>query len=202
MSPKTMTEKNMTYRAIDYSHVKGLEKITDEQIAEHLKLYQGYVKRTNAILEKLGQMTSAQYSDNTYQEIKRRFGWEFNGMRLHELYFEQFTPGGTKELSDSGGFGGAVAEQYGSAKAWHEDFHAVAAMPGIGWAICYRDGNGRFLNTWIEQHHGGHLAGCKPILIIDVFEHAFSVYLKPTERSKYLDDLHGNINWDVVSGRL
>jgi Fe-Mn family superoxide dismutase len=204
MNPKTMTEKTMTYPAIDYSRIKGLVKITDDQIAEHLKLYQGYVKRTNALLEKLDQMNAAgRQGDNTYQELKRRFGWEFNGMRLHELYFEQLTPNAKVELDESKGFGAVVAEQFGSLKAWKDDFMGVAKMPGIGLAICYRDPvNGRILNTWIEQHHGGHPAGCRPILIVDCFEHAFSVYLKPTERGKYLDDLFLNIDWDIVASRI
>jgi Fe-Mn family superoxide dismutase len=124
-------------------------------------------------------------------------------MRLHEYYFDQLTPGGKGELSGKNAFGALVEKQYGGIVAWQEDFIGVAKMPGIGWAIAYLDPlSGQLINTWIEQHHAGHLAGCKPILILDVFEHAFSVYLKPTQRAQYLNDFMGNVDWDIVSGRL
>jgi superoxide dismutase, Fe-Mn family len=193
----------MSYQANNYSHIVGLAGISDEQIAEHLKLYTGYVNRTNNLLAKFGELCKEGKLDQNFsQELLRRLGWEFDGMRLHEFYFEQFASG-KPALSDRNAFGAAVLKQWGSIDAWMYEIMAVAKTPGIGWVICYLDyKSGMLINTWIEQHDEGHLVGCKPILVLDIFEHAFTVYLKPTERAKYLTDLFANIDWEVVASRL
>ena len=152
-----MTTKTTAYTATDYSHLKGLEGITDDQIAEHLKLYNGYVSRTNALLEKVAGMAASGDTGSAYQELKRRAGWEFNGMRLHEYYFENLAPGGKGELTEGNVFGARVIEEFGSIEAWKDDFLGVGKMPGIGWAICYLDpASGRLMNMWINEHDVGH----------------------------------------------
>jgi len=199
-----MSYEPLAYQAKDYSKIKGLTAISDAQIEEHLKLYNGYVKRTNALLKKLADMTNEhKQDDSSFQELKRRVGWEFNGMRLHEYYFDQLIPGGSGDLTEKNRFGAAVIKQFGGIDVAKEDLMGVAKMPGIGWAVCYEDPiNGQLINAWIEQHHAGHPAGCKPILIIDCFEHAFSVYLKPTQRAQYLTDFMANLDWNVIAKRL
>ena len=174
------------YTAKDYSKLRKLQGITDEQIEVHLTLYNGYVNRTNALQERLFTMAGAGTFDNAYQELKRRNGWEWNGMRLHEFYFDNMTPE-AKPLEGSNPFAAAVSQQYGSLDGWKNDFLNTAKMPGVGWIIAYQDQtNGQILNCWINQHEVSHLAGAKPVLVLDVWEHAFSVYRKPTERAKYL----------------
>ena len=155
-----MTYKPTAYTAKDYSKLRGLHAISDAQIEEHLKLYNGYVNRTNALFEKLaGMVNEGKSADTSYQELKRRTGWEFNGMRLHEYYFDNMTPGGTGELDDSSKFGNAVAKQFGSVARWKEDLMGVAKSPGIGWAITYRDPeNGQLFNQWVTEHEQGHPA--------------------------------------------
>ena len=190
------------YTAKDYSRLKGLVGITNDQIEEHLKLYNGYVTRTNALQERLFTMAGAGTFDNAYQELKRRNGWEWNGMRLHEYYFDNMTPS-AKPLEGSNPFAAAVSRQYGSLDGWKNDFMNTAKMPGVGWIIAYLDpANGQVLNCWINQHEVSHLSGAKPILVLDVWEHAFSVYRKPTERAKYLDDFMANVDWNVVAQRM
>jgi len=190
------------YAAKDYSHIKGLVGITDEQIAVHLKLYQGYVARTNALLAKLaGFANSGQHADSSYQELKRRAGWEWNGMRLHEYYFDNLAPGGG--ALEGSRFAERVAAQFGSVDAWKADMLGTAKAPVVGWVITYLDApSGQIWNHWVTEHEIGHPAGAAPILVLDVWEHAFAVYLKPTDRPKYLDDFFANVNWDVVSKRL
>jgi superoxide dismutase, Fe-Mn family len=197
-----MPYKPTAYTAKDYSQLKGLTGITNDQMAEHLKLYNGYVNRTNALLEKVAGLVETNVFDSSYQELKRRAGWEFNGMRLHEFYFENLKPGGKGELSEKNNFGKICTEQFGSIQVWKNDFLGVGKMPGIGWAICYMDKASRqLMNMWINEHDVGHPVGCKPILVMDVFEHAWSAYLKPTERPKYLEDFFTNIDWDAVADR-
>lgn len=197
-----MSYQPKKYDAHDYSALKGLHGITDEQIEVHLKLYNGYVTRTNALLEKLAGLANAGTIDSTYQELKRRAGWEFNGMRLHELYFDNLKPGAAP-LAEGNAFAKAAAAQFGSVDAWKADLMNTAKAPGVGWVVTYLDPkNHGLINVWIEKHESGHPAGCTPVLVLDCWEHAFSVYRKPTDRPAYLDDFYANVDWDVVAGRL
>lgn len=193
----------IAYTAKDYSHLKGLVGITDEQIEVHLKLYNGYVNRTNALLAKLAKMANeGQHGDSSYQELKRRAGWEWNGMRLHEYYFDAMKAGAAP-LGEGNAFAQRVAAIFGSVAAWKADMLGTAKAPGIGWAITYLDpANGQIWNHWVTEHEIGHPAGAVPLLVLDVFEHAFSVYRKPTDRAPYLDDFFANVDWDVVARRL
>lgn len=192
----------LEYKAKDYSGIKGLHGITDEQIEVHLKLYNGYVTRTNALLAKLAKFANeGQTGDSSYQELKRRAGWEWNGMRLHEYYFDNL--GASGSLSATTQFGSRVARQFGSTDAWKADLMGTAKMPGVGWAITYLDQQtGQIWNHWISAHEEGHPAGATPLLVLDVWEHAFSVYRKPTDRPAYLEDFFANICWDTVNKRL
>lgn len=199
-----MSYTPVQYKAKDYGRLKGLHAISDDQIAEHLKLYNGYVTRTNALLQRLAEMANdGKHGDPGYQEMKRRFGWEFDGMRLHELYFDNLAPNGKGKLIPDSAFGAAVTKAYGSIETWKADFLGVAKMPGVGWAIAtWDDVAHQFVNVWIDRHETGHLATCRPVVVLDLWEHAFSVYLKPTQRAQYLDDFFANVDWDTIGSRL
>lgn len=193
----------LEYKAKDYSSIKGLHGITDEQIEVHLKLYNGYVTRTNALLAKVAKFANdGQTADSSYQELKRRAGWEWNGMRLHEYYFDNLGSSGSF-TPDSNPFVARVAGLFGSADAWKADLMGTAKMPGVGWAITYLDpSSGQIWNHWISAHEEGHPAGAVPLLVLDVWEHAFSVYRKPTDRPAYLEDFFANVCWDTVAKRF
>ena len=135
-----------------------------------------------------------------YAELKRRFGWEFNGMRLHEYYFENL--GGKGGIEKSGKLFKKISEDFGSYEEWEKDFKGVGSMRGIGWGVLYQDGqSGRLCNCWINEHDVGHLAGCTPILILDVFEHAFMIDYG-LKRADYITTYFKNINWKAAEGRL
>jgi len=193
------------YKAKDFSHLRGLVGINDEQVEVHLKLYGGYVNRTNALFAKVaGLSNEGKTGDSSFQELKRRAGWEWNGMRLHEYYFESLTPKAA-QLSADNPFAQAVAAQFGSVEAWKADLVGVAKMPGVGWALTYLDpANGQIWNHWVEDHQDGHPAGGRLLLALDVWEHAFAVYRKPLppERAAYIEDFFANVHWDVVAHRL
>lgn len=190
------------YKAKDYSGLKGLHGITDDQVAVHLTLYNGYVTRSNKLNETLTAMLNeGKTASAEYQELKRRAGWENNGVVLHELYFDNLSANGG--AGDSSKFAGAVAKQFGDFNTWKTDFVSTAKMPGIGWVVCYFDpARGTFDNYWIDRHDVGHPAGYKPVVIIDMWEHAWSAYLKPTDKAKYIEDFFANVNWKAVDGRL
>lgn len=191
----------MTYAAKDYSRLIGMEGFSETLLKNHFTLYQGYVTNTNKLLDNLDAMMKEGKSGTPeFAELKRRLGWEFNGMRLHEYYFENL--GGRGEIDKNGRLSKRLIEVFGSYEAWEKEFRAVGAMRGIGWAVLYQDiNNDRLINFWINEHDVGHPAGCNPILIMDVFEHAFMIDYG-LKRADYIEAFFKNINWDVVGARL
>jgi Fe-Mn family superoxide dismutase len=189
------------YTAKDYSKLIGMEGFSETLLKNHFTLYQGYVTNTNKILDLLAQMLKEDKATTPeWAELKRRLGWEFNGMRLHEYYFENL--GGKTPLKKDGKLGKKLAEEFGSYETWEKAFKAVGSMRGIGWSVLYQDlTNGRLINFWINEHDVGHPAGCNPLLILDVFEHAFMIDYG-LKRADYIAAFFKNIIWATVEGRL
>jgi Fe-Mn family superoxide dismutase len=189
------------YQPKDYSSLLGMPGFSDKALQTHFKLYQGYVTNTNLLLDTLTALTASGKSRSpAYAEIKRRFGWEFDGMRLHECYFDNL--GGKGAVDTSSPLYAQLVTDFGGYDQWKADFISTGAMRGIGWAVLYLDPqSGRLFNTWINEHDVGHLAGGKPILIMDVFEHAYMIdYL--LDRAAYIEAFFKNINWDTVNKRF
>jgi len=191
----------MTYSATDYSNLIGMDGFSETLLKNHFTLYQGYVTNTNKLMDSLAAMLKEdKVGTPEYAELKRRMGFEFNGMRLHEYYFDNL--GGKKTLDRSGKLGKKLAEDFGSCEDWERDFKGVGTMRGIGWTILYQDNvTGRLFNQWINEHEIGHPAGCIPILVMDVFEHAF-ITDYGLKRADYIAAFFQNIHWGVVEGRL
>ena len=191
----------MSYTAKDYAKLVGMEGFSETLLKNHFTLYQGYVTNTNKVLDTLDAMLKeGKTTVPEFAELKRHLGWEFNGMRLHELYFENL--GGKAPLNQSGKLAKKLAKSYGSVELWEKDFRAVGAMRGIGWAILYQDmTNGKLQNFWINEHDVAHSAGCRPLLIMDVFEHAFMLDYG-LKRADYIEAFFGNIDWQAVEARL
>ena len=198
---KTRKEDKMTYNAKDYNRLIGMEGFSDTLLKNHFTLYQGYVTNTNKLLEILGQMLKeGKVGTPEYGESKRRLGWEFNGMRLHEYYFENL--GGKGGINQTGKLYQRLVESFGSYEAWEKDFKATGTMRGIGWVILYQDiFSGKFINFWINEHDVGHPSGGMPILIMDVFEHAFMIDYG-LKRGDYIEAFFRNISWPEVEKRL
>ncbi|HEX8974282.1 MAG TPA: Fe-Mn family superoxide dismutase [Patescibacteria group bacterium] len=185
------------YEAQKFDHLLGIEGLSENLLQAHFGLYEGYVKNTNAVLEELKKVEAG---TPEYAELKRRFGWEFDGMRMHELYFGNLMKGGSK-LEDDMELKKKIEEEFGSVENWEKDFRATLAMRGIGWAVLYFDQEtGRLFNTWIGEHDGGHLVGCVPLLVIDAFEHAY-IADYGTKRPDYINAVMNILCWHVISGR-
>lgn len=190
----------MAYQSKNYSHLIGMEGFSETLLKNHFTLYQGYVTNTNKVLDALDAMLKeGKTATPEYAELKRRLGWEFNGMRLHEYYFENL---GGKGGRPGEKLGKGIAESFGSYEQWETDFKAVGAMRGIGWAALYQDvTNGRCLNFWINEHDVAHPAGCRLLLVMDVFEHAY-ITDYGIKRADYIEAFMKNINRDVAESRL
>jgi superoxide dismutase, Fe-Mn family len=191
----------MAYTAKDYSKLIGMEGFSQTLLNNHFTLYQGYVTNTNKVADTLAAMLKeGKTGTPEYAELKRRFGWEFDGMRLHEYYFENL--GGKATLDKNSKLGKALAAAFGSTEDWEKDFRATGAMRGIGWVILYADSqSGNLFNMWVNEHDGGHPAGCKPVLVMDVFEHAYMVDYG-LKKADYIGAFFKNINWAAAEARL
>lgn len=191
----------MAYTAKDYTKLIGMEGFSDTLLNNHFTLYQGYVTNTNKVADILTAMLKeGKTAAPEYAELKRRFGFEFDGMRLHEYYFGNL--GGKTPLDKAGALAKKLAAAFGSYEAWEQDFRATGAMRGIGWVVLYQDDvTGALFNQWINEHEVGHLAGCRPILVMDVFEHAFMIDYG-LKRADYITAFFKNIDWKAVESRI
>jgi len=187
--------------ARDYSKLIGMSGFSETLLNNHFTLYQGYVKNTNTLDETLTQLRKeGKGADPGFAELKRRYGWEFNGMRLHECYFDNL--GGKEQLNQDSRLAARIRQDFGSFDDWAQDFKSTGAMRGIGWAILYQDlTTGRLQNFWINEHDAGHPACSAPILIMDVFEHAFMTDYG-LKRADYISTFFQNIEWGIAEQRL
>lgn len=188
------------YTAENFEHLLGLPGMSDALLKNHFTLYEGYVKNTNTLIETL---RGSKYAPGTpeYNELTRRFGWEWNGMRLHELYFGNMTKA-SEPLSSESEISKLLAGAWGSIEAWRKDFVGIGGMRGIGWTILALDPRrGTPFQVWVNEHDVGHLAGAVPLLVMDVFEHAFMLDYG-LKRADYISAFMNAIDWKVVEERL
>lgn len=196
-----------SYKARQFN-LSGLRGISDKTLKMHFKLYEGYVKETNNLTERIAEFIKDANVDQeempAYSELTRRLGFEYNGMVLHEYYFENLKKGGgSGDPGRASKFLKAAEESFGSYEIWKTDFVGIGKMRGVGWAICYENPiNGRLSNHWITLHETGNVAGFNPILVMDVWEHAYLLDYKPAERPKYIEAFFSNVDWNAVASRL
>lgn len=185
------------YSPKDFSHLLGLEGLSDALLNNHFTLYQGYVTNTNKLVD---LMKEKEVGTPEYAELHRRFGWEWNGMRLHELYF-----GNMAKVSvplSEGTLKQKIESTWGSIENWEKEFRAMAAMRGVGWVILSHDTQEeKLMNVWIAEHDGGHLTGAAPLLVMDVWEHAFMLDYG-IKRADYINVFMSHIDWHAVEERI
>lgn len=191
----------MVYQSQNFERLLGTVGMSDQLLKNHFTLYEGYVKNTNTLLEKLSLLRAGkQFGTQEYTELLRRYGWEWNGMRLHELYFGNLTKGGsTHEVAPQSVK--AIAQQWGSYEAWEEEFKEIGKMRGIGWVVLSYDRESKMLvNQWINEHDVGHLAGAEVLVVMDVFEHAFMLDYG-LKRVDYIAAFWTALDWSVIEAR-
>jgi Fe-Mn family superoxide dismutase len=187
--------------------LRGLHGISDDTLEMHFKLYEGYVTETNRLTEKISEFLEDgnvnQEEMPAYSELTRRLGFEYNGMVLHEYYFGNMTKSGSPDPRKESAFYKAAETSFGSYDIWKADFVSIGKMRGVGWAVCFQDPRrGRLSNHWISLHEIGNVAGFDPVLVMDVWEHAFLLDYKPAERPKYIEAFFANIDWSAVENRI
>lgn len=192
----------MTYTVREELKPSGLNGISDAQINDHWNLYAAYVAQSNALKTQLAELrSSGKGASPEYMDRRRRFGFEFNGMVLHEYYFGNLSA--NVELVESSSFAKAVSAQFGSLDAWKEDFANTGKSRGIGWAICMIDPQtGDINNHFVQLHEDGNVPGYHPLVVMDVWEHAYMVDHKAGGRPDYISAFLSNVNWNVVEKRF
>jgi superoxide dismutase, Fe-Mn family len=200
MRPCYTAPMTYTARTFDLPELNGLSK---KQIDVHLALYEGYVKHVNLIIEKIAAYKEADAEGNAYAiaEMRRRLGFEFDGMRMHEYYFEQFE--GEKGGDPESGLAKVAAEKYGNGEGFIAHIKEVAGTRGIGWTIVYWDPAGKTLHTaWVDDHQLGQLSALPIILALDMWEHAYMVDYVPADKKSYVEAFLDNVNWSVIEKRF
>lgn len=194
------------YKPQTFDHLKSLDGISDAQLSEHFKLYEGYVKQVNSLNEQLDEMVrkgKPSGTNPTFAELTRHLGFEYNGMILHEYYFSNLKRAADPAPEKGSGLARALEQNFGSVEYWQADFQAIGGMRGVGWAVLFEDPvTSRLVNNWISLHQDGPPTGFKPLLVMDVWEHAFMRDYKATERAKYVDAFFKNVDWSLVDQRL
>lgn len=178
-----------------------MKGFSDKLLNDHFGLYQGYVAHTNELLEKLSKLEEGgKLGSVEHSELRRRLGWEFDGMRLHELYFGNL--GGNGKPPSGEDAQKTITSGFGSFDRWSDEFKAVGSLRGVGWAILYLDpASDSLMNLWVDGHDTGHPAGCSPILVMDVWEHAF-ITDYGTDRASYIEAFMANVDWKEIEKRL
>ena len=182
-------------------NIGTLKGISAKNIEEHLKLYAGYVKNANSILEKIPEYRTYEKEDvfapYVVSELGRRFSFEYNGMRNHEIYFSSLS--GKATPISKGPLKNTIEKSFDSVETFLSNFKTLAMTRGIGWAVLWYDKKDkRLIASWVDEQHLGQLNGCEMILALDMWEHAY-VYDYPTsEKKKYVEAFFENLNWEVV----
>ena len=181
---------------------KSLPSLSAEQIDQHWTLYEGYVKAVNLLNEKIAELRDKKSFGPEFAELKRRLGFEYDGMILHEHYFSVLKAG-QKRPGDDSELIKMLKKSFGGFENWRQEFAAIGKMRGVGWAILYFDPRAQLLtNHWIGLHEDGHPAGFVPILVLDAWEHAYMVDAGADGRAAYVDAFLTCVDWPKVERNL
>ncbi|NGX63099.1 MAG: Superoxide dismutase [Fe] [Candidatus Anoxychlamydiales bacterium] len=185
------------YLAKDYSYLLEIDDFDKSLMQMHITLYEGYVKNVNMLLNQLNNLDS---SSNISKALKKSFAFELDGLKLHELYFDNLK--NDIKIDKKSKFFQKIEKEFKNFQAWVDDFTNTGLTRGIGWVILYYDvKEDKMFNAWIDEHQIGHLVGLDRILVMDVWEHAYLTQFG-LNRKKYIDTFFNNINWQEVSKRF
>lgn len=180
-------------------NIPSLKGISTKTIEEHLKLYAGYVSNLNLIHEIVENQSNPEYAR---REAYRRQGFEFGGMRNHEIYFSQFEDG-PKPISENSLLYKKILDWTGSFEVFITIFKNLATTRGVGWAMLgYDKKTDRLIQYWVDEQHMGHLPEVTIILALDMWEHSYVADYQPSGKKSYVEDFFLNINWEKVEGNF
>ena len=187
------------FRAEKFKYTKDLDGISLKTLQEHYKLYDGYVKKTNEIQQKVKEADKSE-ANGIYShigELKRQETFAVNGMKLHEVYFGHLG----NPTEPSGEIVKIVERDFGSMEKWKEEMIATG-LSARGWAITAYDLKDKKLHIYgADAQNVGAVWGAVPIIAIDVYEHAYFIDYG-TGRKAYLEAFFRNLDWNYASQLL
>lgn len=181
-------------------NLTGLDGISDRQLAEHMTLYQGYVKKFNEIRERLPQAdrTAANQNYSEYRALMIEQPFNLNAIMLHEHYFENLGGAGT---SPSDATRQAMERYFGSLDQWMVDMKA-AGVAARGWVVtAFNWDDQTIYNIAMDRHDIGALWQASILAVLDTYEHAYFLDYG-TKRPGYIDAFFRNLNWEVINRRV
>jgi Fe-Mn family superoxide dismutase len=185
----------------------GVHGLSRKALDLHLGLYAGYVKQVNGLQGQIVNLArKSQLSDVELLQkdgLVRRLAFEFNGMILHEKFFEQLNGHRAESApSPSSTLSEAMDLSFGGFEGWRNDVLQLAETRGVGWVVSARhETSNRLTNFWVSEHHLGLPAGMRLIAVFDLWEHAYMLDFAPAERHNYLAVLFNNLDWSVIEAR-
>ena len=201
------------YQAKNFKNLLGIKGFSDIALNSHFTLYEGYVSNVNILEEKIKLMSEERIKDlkcnckEEMSELLRRYAWEYNGMKLHEIYFDildgekenKTIKEMEKEILESE-LGKNILKTFASFENFKATFFNVATMRGIGWTALIKDEEGNLKIIWINEHNVGVLVGVKILLIVDLLEHAF-IFDYALKKIDYINAFWENLNWKKIEDR-
>lgn len=185
-----------TIEPIDFSYLKDkMPKLNPSLLEIHLKLYAGYVAQVNYIDSQL----QVEKDPFVLQSLRKQYGFEYDGMVLHELYFSQL--GADGKFSPNKSVIAKILDLYTSMDNFKDQIKSYAKTRGIGWVILFSNTkNGELKLCWIADHEKGFLVDLQPVFIIDLWEHAYICQFG-LDKDRYIDLMFEYTNWDEVNSR-
>lgn len=197
----TNTSSAYEYKEKNFEHLNdSLKGISKNQIKQHLQLYRRYVQKINELNKKLKKAVkqNANPTFSEYRAINSAMAFAHNGAVLHELYFSNLSSKNTKPSKE---LLSKINKDFGSYENYLGDLIASGKSARSGWAIsAYNTINGKLQNFTVDEHDLHIPIGIKPILVLDLWEHAYMIDYGINKNS-YIEAFIENIDWNVVSER-
>lgn len=188
------------YTAKNYENLLGINGFSENALKLHFTLYDGYVKNVNSILEKL-RGGAVEKGSIEVAEMRRRLSWEYNGMKLHEIYFESLSKNPNK-INEESRLAKKINETYGSFEEFLEMIKSTGTARGIGWvALLKEEETGNLFTVWFEEHDTGIFADSKVLLCMDLLEHAFILDYS-SKKIDYINAFLESVDWKIVEERF
>lgn len=189
----------MPERQVKPLKYKSLPGLSEKQLSEHHSvLYAGYVKKINEINQKMESAppADANATFSLIRELKLEETFALNAIKLHEGYFDNM--GGDGQAK--GSVKDVLSKDFGSFEKWEEQFRALG-IAARGWVVLAYDlEDGKLHNYLCDVHNQGGVWGAIPILILDVYEHAYFLDYG-TGRKAYIETFMKTIDWKEVDSR-
>lgn len=203
--PEVKESKSLdeAYVAQHKSYALTTSYLSEPAKKHHEQLYAGYAETLARVSAEVDAADKVNVSSthSVYRSAKKDEVYDLNATYLHELFFANCFDPNSELFQDAEAFM-MLARDWGTFDAWMADFMAAALSARNGWVVCgYSLYLKRMINVCVDGHDQGVLVGIVPILVIDMFEHAY-VRDYAADKKSYLTAMMREIDWEVVNDRV